>query len=174
MTAGLAVTVRHNFETAHRLPALGGKCVSLHGHSWQVEWTVAGLIDADGILVEYGHLKRVLRSWVDSHLDHGTMLGASDPLNGPLRLEGCKVFTFGQGPAEGIVEGDGEWLAGNLSWPTVENVAVLLARVGARCLAEVTSDNLVDGPAGPFDPREVGISRVRVEETAVNFAEWTR
>jgi 6-pyruvoyltetrahydropterin/6-carboxytetrahydropterin synthase len=167
---GLAVTVRHTFETAHRLPALGGKCVSLHGHSWQVEWTVAGTPDEMGVLVEYGHLKRHLREWVDTHLDHGTMLGEQDPLREPLEDNGCKVFTFGR------IEYDPVWRthpAEDLPWPTVENVAVLLARVGTRVLADVLRDGYVEGPAGPFDPRNVRVAHVRVQETAVNAAEWT-
>lgn len=157
----LAVTIKHNFETAHRLPALGGKCVNLHGHSWQVEWTVTGPPDADGIVCEYGALKRVLRSWVDAHLDHGTMLGAGDPLFLPLLEQGCRVFRFGAGHTEPDRTGDAEDLISDHPWPTVESVAVLLARVGTVLLAQVAPGN-----------GDLAVSRVRVQETAVNAAEW--
>ena len=36
-----AVKLLHNAETAHRLPHLGGKCTSLHGHSWQIQVTAS-------------------------------------------------------------------------------------------------------------------------------------
>jgi 6-pyruvoyl tetrahydropterin synthase/QueD family protein len=74
------VTVRHNFETAHRLPRLGGKCTNLHGHSWWVEVTFEGTPSRDGVIADFGALKHALRAWVDGHLDHGAMLGVGDPL----------------------------------------------------------------------------------------------
>jgi 6-pyruvoyltetrahydropterin/6-carboxytetrahydropterin synthase len=53
------VTIRHNFETAHRLPHLPGKCQSLHGHSWWAEVTVAASeLSRGGLVVEFGALKK--------------------------------------------------------------------------------------------------------------------
>lgn len=140
------VTVRHNFETAHRLPALGGKCVSLHGHSWWVELTISAPYDPElGTVVEYGAAKRRVRDWVDAHLDHGVMLGQDDPLLPVLVEYGCKVYAFGSDhPSAG------------LRWPTVENVAELLARVGDQVLADLGGR----------------VVRSRVTETHVNAAEW--
>lgn len=111
------VTVGHNFETAHRLPHLPGKCESLHGHSWWVDVTVAGEVDGDGVLVEFGSFKAALRDWIDSHLDHGVMLGENDALAPLLAEHGTKVFT----------------VAG---WPTVECVAEMLADVARVIMAE--------------------------------------
>lgn len=102
------VTVRHNFETAHRLPHLEGKCQSLHGHSWWAEVTVSGPELAAGVLIEFGPFKRELRAWIDENLDHGTMLGPGDPLLPLLRAHDCKVH---------VIE----------DWPTVENTAAMLA-----------------------------------------------
>jgi 6-pyruvoyltetrahydropterin/6-carboxytetrahydropterin synthase len=146
-----SVTVRHNFETAHRLPELGGKCVNLHGHSWWVEVSVTSVqaekMSGDGELVcEFGALKAELRAWIDTRLDHATMLGTNDPLVGPLLEQGCKVFLFG-----------GDLPAADLPWPTVEATATLLARVAANIAAEL-------------DPALV-VTRVRVQETHVNAAE---
>jgi 6-pyruvoyltetrahydropterin/6-carboxytetrahydropterin synthase len=135
------VTVRHNFETAHRLPHLPGKCQSLHGHSWWAYVTVAAPTLASGMLVEFGPLKAALRTWIDDHLDHGSMLGPDDPLVPLLRAEGCKVHE---------VPG----------WPTVENVAVMLAGVVAAELAR-----LVRAPG-------CEVTRVVVTETHVNEAAW--
>lgn len=111
----MIVTVKHNFETAHRLPCLPGKCQNLHGHSWWVEWAFEGVMDKNGITFEYGELKKKLRTWVDTFLDHGTMLGKDDVLTQYQGLLG-KVFIFGPG-------GDYVWKP----WPTVEAVAEMLA-----------------------------------------------
>ena len=145
-----AVTVRHNFETAHRLPRLGGKCQNLHGHSWWMEATVTGEVEPGGILVEFHDLKSYLREWIDGNLDHGAMLGRDDELVGALKAAGCKVFVFGDSK-----------LSRGLQWPTVENVAELLARVTAECLRS-------RGWPG------VRVSRIVVRETHVNAAEVSR
>lgn len=103
--------VLHHFDAAHRLPAMGGKCASLHGHTWRVAARVTGLVHEDGTVIDFGDIKSRLRIWIDSELDHGTMLGIEDPLVPLLRDNGTKVYTHG-----GLVG----W------WPTVENVAALI------------------------------------------------
>lgn len=138
-----AVTVSHTFETAHRLPMLGGKCSNIHGHSWRVEWTFAGELDSHGILLDFAELKRALRAWVDAYLDHGAMLGSNDVLVGPLEQLGSKVYVFGRDPH-----------TPDLPWPTVECVTSLLGRVA--------NDQTGHPPV-----------RVVVTETATNAAEVT-
>jgi 6-pyruvoyltetrahydropterin/6-carboxytetrahydropterin synthase len=148
--ATTAITVRHNFESAHRLPQLGGKCQNLHGHSWWVEATVAGEAGTDGIVVEFHDLKSYLREWIDGNLDHGAMLGRDDELVSALKAADSKVFVFGESdPSFG------------LNWPTVENTAELLARVTAGYIRS-------RGWPG------VRVSRVVVRETHVNAAEVSR
>ena len=145
--ASTSVKIRHNFETAHRLPHLVGKCQNLHGHSWWIEITVAGDAGVDGIVVEFGAFKARIREWIDLHLDHGAMLGREDELAHALAAASSKVFLFGvDEPSLG------------LAWPTVENVAALLWRMTERCIRS-------EGWAG------VSVTRVRVDETHVNAAE---
>jgi len=151
------VTIRHNFETAHRLPQLGGKCQNLHGHSWWAVLTVCAPELSDEIVVEFGTFKRGFRRWIDTYLDHGTMLGATDPLVPALRSEACRIYQFGA--ADPLRE---EEHAADLAWPTVENVAVLLGRVGVAVLRQA------DAAPGAL------VTEVRVDETAVNSASWTR
>lgn len=103
------VTVRHNWETGHRLPHLPGKCQSLHGHSWWGEVTVAGEVDDNGVLVEFGAFKAQLREWIDLRWDHGLILGSADPLV-PVLINHGKVYVMD-------------------AWPTVENVASHLAGI---------------------------------------------
>jgi 6-pyruvoyltetrahydropterin/6-carboxytetrahydropterin synthase len=112
------VTVKHNFETGHRLPHIAGKCQHLHGHSWWASVTVAGPELEAGILTEFGPFKRLLRDWIDSNLDHGMMLGPEDPLIPVLQGHGCKIY---------VTPG----------WPTVEATAVLIAEVADTLIHEV-------------------------------------
>lgn len=144
-----AVTLRHNFETGHRLPHLRGKCENLHGHSWWAEVTIEAPELAAGIVVEFGAYKAALRGWIDDKLDHGLMLGIDDELVSLLAPYG-KVYAFGR-------EGG---LAHDLPWPTVENVAVLLSRAAQQALDEQVRA-----------PRAI-VVRVDVAETHVNGASW--
>jgi 6-pyruvoyltetrahydropterin/6-carboxytetrahydropterin synthase len=146
------VTVRHNFETAHRLPHLGGKCANLHGHSWWADVTIEGPPRVDGIVVDFGTLKRELRQWIDHYLDHGTALGGNDPLVPALVEQRCKLFLFGESPG-----------TGDLLWPTVENMAELLRRV---------TESLLDHLNGTVE-FPLRVARVKVTETATNAAEVT-
>lgn len=151
-----SVTVKHNFETAHRLYFLGGKCANLHGHSWNAEVTIWGDPDEDGLLIDFGLAKAHIRQWIDAHLDHGTMLGADDPLLPALVEDGGKLFVFEpratDGPSAYCRGGRGYYDRRPLPWPTVENTAELLRRV---VIDLVPGAELVD---------------VTVSETAVNAA----
>lgn len=161
-----SVTVRHNFETGHRLPHLEGKCRSLHGHSWWAAITVgAESLGRNGIVVEYGALKAALRGWIDRHLDHGLMLGVADPLCDVLAQHG-KVFPFGAMEVPGLENTLlSTIMCADLAWPTVENVATLLARVTDTALSTVGGLAAVDGAR---------CLRVEVRETHVNGATWER
>lgn len=152
-----AVTVRHNFETAHRLPVLGGKCQNLHGHSWWCEITVSAPEMTDGTIVEFGALKSAIRRWIDTWLDHGAMLGAQDVLTATLVKESSKVFRFGATDAAS----DAEQYAVKLAWPTVENVAQLIASVAQDILASLSHAPVAQ------------ITCVTVHETHVNAAVWS-
>lgn len=144
-----AVTISHNFETAHRLPHLGGKCANLHGHSWWAEITVtAPDLRPDGTVVEFAQLKQTARKWIDARLDHGTMIGKDDPLRPVLEGHESKVLVFGI-----------DWLP--QQWPTVEAVAALLANRAGGWLDQLDADHAY-------------VSRVEVAETSVNTATWTR
>lgn len=145
----ITVPVRHRFEAAHRLPHLGGKCASLHGHSWQVavEAAPTGFL-ADGVVADMRDLKAALGAWIDANLDHVALLGTNDILAEPLAEAGCRVYVMGRQGSE----------SAGLVWPTVENVAELLARLAAKVYASL----------GVYPVR------VHVTETATSAATWTR
>lgn len=65
-----SITVRAEFNSAHRLRGCKGKCESLHGHNWVVEATVsARKIDKVGMLVDFNVLKKELSEFLEQ-LDH--------------------------------------------------------------------------------------------------------
>jgi 6-pyruvoyltetrahydropterin/6-carboxytetrahydropterin synthase len=153
-----SVVVRAWFEAAHRLPQLGGACASIHGHSWQLAVTVIGSgLSPDGTIAEFGALKRAIRAWIDTHLDNGAMLGIADPLLPAFTADGSKTFRFGA--AEDASEA--ECLARDQTWPTVEAVAIVIARMAGGLLAAI-----------PHAPG-AAVASVLVEETRANAAIWT-
>lgn len=151
-----AITIRHNFEAGHRLPHLEGKCQSLHGHSFWAEVTLEAQSRLhQGIAVEYGEAKAFLRSWIDANWDHGLILGDDDPLV-PILAEHGKVATLP-----------------DFRWPTVENLAQSLGeRVDTWC-SEHNRERMVSTNSNTRNLPPIRCTRVRIQETHVNAAEWT-
>lgn len=64
------LTVKAHFDAAHALRGYPGKCKELHGHTWDVEATVAGeRLNDIGILFDFSDLKRLLADVLEP-LDH--------------------------------------------------------------------------------------------------------
>jgi 6-pyruvoyl tetrahydropterin synthase/QueD family protein len=141
------IEFQHNFETAHRLPFLGGKCENLHGHSWLVTFRIEGDKDDNGIVAEYTTIKGALRNWIDDNLDHGCMLGKDDNLRDHMTenvdYNLGKVYIFGEDP-----------YTTGLPWPTVENVATMLASMAQGRISDLNYSN------------DVLVVEVRVQEQA--------
>ena len=71
----LILTKTFRFEAAHFLPEAGAdhKCVNMHGHSWKVEITVRGKIDAEkGWFMDYSDIKSAWRK-LENLLDHSVL-----------------------------------------------------------------------------------------------------
>jgi len=58
------------FEAAHQLPWHEGKCRNLHGHSYRLEVTVVGPIGANGIVIDFADIKRIVQRDVIERFDH--------------------------------------------------------------------------------------------------------
>jgi len=65
-----SVTRSFTFEAAHQLPWHQGKCQRLHGHSYRLEVTVTGPIGPDGIVVDFGDVRRVVQREIIDRFDH--------------------------------------------------------------------------------------------------------
>ncbi len=66
----MRVCKRFVFDAAHYLPGYDGKCSQLHGHSWTLEVEVDGPIGPDGMVMDFGDLKRTVNEHVIDRLDH--------------------------------------------------------------------------------------------------------
>lgn len=65
------VTYQVDFEAAHWLPEVpdGHKCKRMHGHSYRVEITVKGPVNAVGMVLDYADIKAAADPFVNL-LDH--------------------------------------------------------------------------------------------------------
>jgi len=64
------LTVRGHFDAAHHLYGYPGECRELHGHTWDVEVTVASdTLDEIGIVYDFKALKADLAAVLDDY-DH--------------------------------------------------------------------------------------------------------
>ncbi|MGE5194527.1 MAG: 6-pyruvoyl trahydropterin synthase family protein [Deltaproteobacteria bacterium] len=75
------VTQQIDFCYGHRLLNYDGKCKYLHGHNGRAVISLEGeKLDERGMLVDFTDIKRSLRGWIDSALDHKMILHRDDPV----------------------------------------------------------------------------------------------
>tara|TARA_Y100000310_G_scaffold326856_1_gene392338 strand:+ start:86 stop:520 length:435 start_codon:yes stop_codon:yes gene_type:complete len=73
-------------DMGHRVPGHAGKCRNLHGHRYRIEAAVLGELVAtsgasdEGMVVDFGDLKKIMLSEIDEKLDHGFMMYEKDAL----------------------------------------------------------------------------------------------
>ncbi|MCK4778461.1 MAG: 6-carboxytetrahydropterin synthase QueD [Actinomycetia bacterium] len=64
------MTVKDSFDAAHYLINYPGKCVNLHGHTWDVEVVVGGeKLNEIGLLYDFRSLKKILKELLNK-FDH--------------------------------------------------------------------------------------------------------
>lgn len=98
------ITREIEFCYGHRLLNYDGKCRHLHGHNGRAIISLAGpALDARGMLVDFGEIKRKVQRWIDENIDHTMLLCRDDPLLPLLRERGERVFEMSCNPtAENI------------------------------------------------------------------------
>lgn len=98
------VTREIAFCYGHRLLNYEGKCRHLHGHNGRAVITLqAPDLDARGMLVDFGDIKREVQVWVDENLDHNMLLCKDDPILPVLQARGERVYVMATNPtAENI------------------------------------------------------------------------
>jgi len=93
-----------DFCYGHRLPQDPGKCGHLHGHNVRTEIVLeSAQLDERDMVADFSDVDRLMKSWIDEHVDHRMLLRHDDPLVQVLRDAGEPVFLMDSNPtAEAI------------------------------------------------------------------------
>jgi 6-pyruvoyltetrahydropterin/6-carboxytetrahydropterin synthase len=94
-----SVTKRIEFCYGHRLLDYDGICKHPHGHNAMAEIEVrTGSLDTRNMVCDFSDIKRVVKGWIDTHIDHQMVLRYDDPLVEPLRALGEPMFLVQSNP----------------------------------------------------------------------------
>lgn len=74
----MEITKIFTFDSAHRLPWHEGKCKNIHGHTYTLHITVKGELDKNGIVIDFGDLKDIVKKNVIEKLDHNDLNNVID------------------------------------------------------------------------------------------------
>jgi len=69
----MLLTKIFTFEAAHKLTKYHGKCERMHGHSYKLEVTIEGESQENGMILDFGVLKKIVKEQVLNKLDHYTL-----------------------------------------------------------------------------------------------------
>ncbi|MDA8399354.1 MAG: 6-carboxytetrahydropterin synthase QueD [Actinomycetota bacterium] len=64
------ITRLFTFEAAHRLEWHAGRCKRLHGHHYQLEVTLAGTLDDNGVIMDFDEMDALVTEELISRWDH--------------------------------------------------------------------------------------------------------
>lgn len=98
------IVKRLHFSYGHRLMDYDGKCAHAHGHNGVIELEFyAQELDDRGMVFDFVDVKRSVREFVDTEIDHRMLLREDDPLVQVLKKIGEPVFVMKENPtAENI------------------------------------------------------------------------
>ena len=96
----ITITKKFNFEMAHLLESHKGKCINLHGHSYQMHITVTSESLINGMVVDFGHLKKIINELLIDEIDHsfGYNVNSNDIVSNSIAnnliINNRKVYKF--------------------------------------------------------------------------------
>ena len=98
------VTKVIEFAYGHRLLEYEGKCRHLHGHNGMLEVDIeSSKLDALGMVIDFGEVNDVIKTWVNENLDHRMLLSRHDPIVPILQGMDEPLFLMDENPtAENI------------------------------------------------------------------------
>jgi 6-pyruvoyl tetrahydropterin synthase/QueD family protein len=158
------ISLAFKTATAHRLLKHEGKCKNLHGHTYEITITLSPKLshcplDGQGMVIDFGEVKKTFGAWLDQHLDHAVVLWEEDPLaevlgylcekdTGIIDLHEAGTYTREEIRDRKDGEGNGEDVIGPrvnprektllLSFhPTAENLARYIYNEAVRLLPSV-------------------------------------
>jgi len=130
----IKITKQFSFEMAHALRNYDGLCRNIHGHSYKMDITLAGqpLHDENspknGMVMDFGDLKRLVNEEIISLLDHALVLNAKtdSQLVDALKQHYEKIVTVEFQPTTENLLG---YIAGKLQKRLPETVALACVRL---------------------------------------------
>lgn len=66
----VTVSKKVSFDAAHYLPKYKGPCQRVHGHTFEVEVGLLGVVRKDGMVIDFKDLKNLLQEEVVDKYDH--------------------------------------------------------------------------------------------------------
>lgn len=94
-----SITLRLDFCYGHRIQHHDGKCKNAHGHNGVVEvYIFSRELDHLSMVLDFGHVKKLVKEWVDEHWDHKMVLAISDPLLDVMIGNGQPVYSMSGKP----------------------------------------------------------------------------
>lgn len=118
MKSKLSCTKEVSWEMAHRLSFHQGLCKNLHGHTYKLQATFEVNKLYNGMIADFGDLKKILQKAVVERLDHTCWLnGKTDDthIGTALKDLGLKLFYGNYEPtAENMVQQIAEWIEDEL------------------------------------------------------------
>jgi 6-pyruvoyltetrahydropterin/6-carboxytetrahydropterin synthase len=140
----IRVTKRFTFDMAHALYGYDGPCKNIHGHTYHLAVTVAGVINIQeghpelGLVVDFSELKEITRQIILSEFDHALVLKNDAPYSRdgflPEHFEKVLLVPF---------------------QPSCENLLMHFHRLLMEAL-----------------PARVRLVALRLDETPTSYAEW--
>ena len=80
MTESFSIVKKITFCYGHRLLNYSGKCKNLHGHNATLEIVLSSQkLDALGMVVDFSHVKKTMKKYIDENIDHRMILCDQDP-----------------------------------------------------------------------------------------------
>lgn len=129
-----AIGQKFEFDSGHRVLGHGGKCRHLHGHRYVAEVIlVAENLNALGMVIDFGDVKRIIGTWINEHWDHNMILNREDPLCSLCDVDFAEIF---ERPPFVMPSGMN---------PTAENMAEVLYFTCDRLLKEQHADLFAEG-----------------------------
>ena len=84
MTKTVSITRRLEFDAGHRIPGHAGQCRNLHGHRYQLELTLEGVVlhndkaADDGMILDFGDVKQLANKHLVDLWDHAFLVYRGD------------------------------------------------------------------------------------------------
>lgn len=115
-----------HFEMAHALTDHPGACRNLHGHSYEMHVMVtAPQLNSQGMIIDFGHIKRLVNEHIVDTYDHALVLKQGTPLAQIIHgYDGQLIWMDCEPTAENLVQSFADTLQ-----PLFEAMQVTLSQI---------------------------------------------